>query len=73
METNFETFIIGLQLKKIRKNLNLEFEYISKLTDIKITTLKRIENNSSSATLSNIYVYARKGLNCNIKIEIVEK
>jgi len=70
LERDFESFKIGLLLRKARKEKNLTQEQLGKLIDKKRTYISRVENNGSNLTLKTLYDIVEKGLGGKVKISI---
>jgi len=72
LDREFESFRIGLLLKKARESRNMTQEELGQLVDKKRTYISRIENNGSNITLSTLFEIVEKGLGgkVNISIEI---
>lgn len=70
LEREFESFKIGLLLRKAREEKNLTQEQLGELVDKKRTYISRIENNGSNLTLKTLYDIVEKGLGGKVKISI---
>ena len=72
LERDFESFKIGLLLRKAREEKNLTQEQLGELIDKKRTYISRVENNGSNLTLKTLFDIVEKGLGgkVNISIEI---
>ncbi|MBA3899953.1 MAG: helix-turn-helix transcriptional regulator [Bacteroidetes bacterium] len=70
LEREFESFKIGLVLKKAREEKHLTQEQLAELVDKKRTFISRIENNGSNLTLKTLYDIVEKGLGGKVKISI---
>jgi DNA-binding XRE family transcriptional regulator len=70
LDREFETFKVGLLLKKAREEKNLTQEQLADLVDKKRTYISRIENNGSNMTLKTLYDIVEKGLGGKVKISI---
>lgn len=70
LERDFESFKIGLLLKKAREDKNLTQEQLAELVDKKRTYISRVENNGSNLTLKTLYEIVEKGLGGKVKISI---
>src|SRR5690606_29092265 len=70
LERDFESFKIGLLLRKAREEKNLTQEQLAELVDKKRTYISRIENNGSNLTLKTLYDIVEKGLGGKVKISI---
>lgn len=70
LERDFETFKIGLLLRKAREEKNLTQAQLGELVDKKRTYISRVENNGSNVTLKTLYDIVEKGLGGKVKISI---
>jgi DNA-binding XRE family transcriptional regulator len=70
LERDFESFKIGLLLRKAREEKNLTQEQLGELIDKKRTYISRVENNGSNLTLKTLYDIVEKGLGGKVKISI---
>ena len=72
LDRDFDSFKIGLLLKKAREEKHLTQEQLAELVDKKRTYISRVENNGSNLTLKTLYDIVEKGLGgkVNISIEI---
>jgi DNA-binding XRE family transcriptional regulator len=70
LERDFESFKIGLLLRKAREEKNLTQEQLGELVDKKRTYISRVENNGSNLTLKTLYDIVEKGLGGKVKISI---
>lgn len=70
LERDFESFKIGLLLRKAREDKNLTQEQLGELVDKNRTYISRIENNGSNLTLKTLYDIVEKGLGGKVKISI---
>jgi DNA-binding XRE family transcriptional regulator len=70
LDRDFESFKIGLLLRKAREEKNLTQEQLGDLVDKKRTYISRIENNGSNLTLKTLYDIVEKGLGGKVKISI---
>ncbi|MCB0762372.1 MAG: helix-turn-helix transcriptional regulator [Flavobacteriales bacterium] len=72
LERDFESFKIGLLLKKAREEKQLTQNELAELVDKKRTYISRIENNGANLTLKTLFDIVEKGLGgkVNISIEI---
>ncbi|HET6243696.1 MAG: helix-turn-helix transcriptional regulator [Bacteroidetes bacterium] len=70
LEREFESFKIGLLLRKAREEKHLTQEQLADLVDKKRTFISRIENNGSNLTLKTLYDIVEKGLGGKVKISI---
>lgn len=70
LDRDFESFKIGLMLRKAREEKNLTQDQLAKLIDKKRTYISRVENNGSNLTLKTLYDIVEKGLGGKVKIII---
>lgn len=70
LERDFESFKIGLLLKKAREEKHLTQDQLAELVDKKRSYISRIENNGSNLTLKTLYDIVEKGLGGKVKISI---
>lgn len=70
LEREFETFKIGLLLKKAREEKHLTQEQLADLVDKKRTYISRVENDGSNMTLKTLFDIVEKGLGGKVKISI---
>ena len=70
LEREFESFEIGLLLKKAREDKHLTQEQLAELVDKKRTYISRIENDGSNMTLKTLFEIVEKGLGGKVKISI---
>ncbi len=70
LEREFESFKIGLQLKKAREEKHLTQEQLADLVDKKRTYISRIENDGSNITLKTLFDIVEKGLGGKVNISI---
>ncbi len=70
LDRDFESFKIGLLLRKAREDKNLTQEQLGELVDKKRTYISRVENNGSNLTLKTLYDIVEKGLGGKVKISI---
>ena len=70
LERDFESFKIGVLLKKAREDKNLTQEQLAELVDKKRTYISRVENNGSNLTLKTLFDIVEKGLGGKVKISI---
>ena len=70
LERDFESFKIGLLLKKAREDRNLTQSQLADLVDKKREYISRIESNGSNLTLKTLYNIVEKGLGGKVKIQI---
>jgi DNA-binding XRE family transcriptional regulator len=70
LEREFESFKIGLLLKKAREEKHLTQEQLADLVDKKRTYISRIENDGSNMTLKTLFDIVEKGLGGKVNISI---
>lgn len=70
LERDFESFKIGLLLKKAREQKHLTQDQLAELVDKKRTYISRVENNGSNLTLKTLFDIVEKGLGGKVKISI---
>ena len=70
LERDFESFKIGLLLRKAREEKNLTQDELGELVDKKRTFISRVENNGSNVTLKTLFDIVEKGLGGKVKISI---
>lgn len=70
LERDFESFAIGLQLKKAREEKQLTQTQLAELVDKKREYISKIENNGSNLTLKTLYDIVEKGLGGKVRISI---
>ena len=70
LERDFESFKIGLLLRKAREEKNLTQKQLGELVDKKRTYISRVENNGSNLTLKTLYEIVEKGLGGKVTISI---
>lgn len=70
LEREFQSFKIGILLKKARKEKHLTQSELGSLVDKKREYISRIENNGSNLTLKTLYDIVEKGLGGKVKIQI---
>jgi DNA-binding XRE family transcriptional regulator len=70
LERDFESFKIGMLLRKAREEKNLTQEQLGELVDKKRTYISRVENNGSNITLKTLYDIVEKGLGGKVNISI---
>ena len=70
LDREFETFKIGLMLKKAREEKHLTQEQLAQLVDKKRTYISRVENDGSNLTLKTLYEIVEKGLGGKVRIQI---
>jgi DNA-binding XRE family transcriptional regulator len=70
LELGFESFKIGLLLKKAREDKHLTQEQLALLIDKKRTYISRVENNGENMTLKTLFEIVEKGLGGKVNISI---
>lgn len=70
LERDFESFKIGLLLRKAREERNMTQGQLAEMLDKKRTYISRVENNGSNITLKTLYDIVEKGLGGKVKISI---
>lgn len=70
LERDFESFKIGLLLRKAREEKHLTQEELAQIVDKKRTFISRIENDGSNVTLKTLFDIVEKGLGGKLKISI---
>lgn len=70
LDREFESFKIGLLLRKAREEKNLTQEQLAELVDKKRTYISRVENDGSNMTLKTLFDIVEKGLGGKVKISI---
>jgi transcriptional regulator with XRE-family HTH domain len=70
LEREFESFKIGLLLKKAREEKHLTQEQLAALVDKKRTYISRVENDGSNMTLKTLFEIVEKGLGGKVNISI---
>ena len=70
LDRDFESFKIGLLLRKAREEKNLTQEQLAEIVDKKRTYISRVENNGSNLTLKTLFDIVEKGLGGKVKISI---
>ena len=70
LERNFESFKIGLLLKKAREEKKMTQQELGDIVHKKRTYISRVENNSSNVTLKTLYEIVEKGFGGKVKISI---
>jgi DNA-binding XRE family transcriptional regulator len=70
LDREFESFEIGLLLKKAREEKRLTQEQLAELVDKKRTYISRVENDGSNMTLKTLYEIVEKGLGGKVTISI---
>jgi len=70
LDRDFESFKIGLQLKKVREEKKLTQLQLAEIIDKKREFISRVENNSSNLTLKTLFDIVEKGLGGRVNIQI---
>jgi DNA-binding XRE family transcriptional regulator len=70
LEREFESFKIGLLLKKAREEKHLTQVQLADLVQKKRTYISRIENDGSNMTLKTLFDIVEKGLGGKVNISI---
>ena len=70
LDREFESFEIGLLLKKAREDKRLTQEQLAELVDKKRTYISRVENDGGNMTLKTLYEIVEKGLGGKVSISI---
>lgn len=70
LEREFESFKIGLLLKKAREEKQLTQEQLAELVNKKRTYISRVENDGSNMTLKTLFDIVEKGLGGKVSISI---
>ncbi|AWH84784.1 transcriptional regulator [Flavobacterium album] len=70
LQRDFESFKIGLMLKKAREEKNLTQSQLAEIVDKKREYISRIENNGNNLTLKTLFDIVEKGLGGKVKIQI---
>lgn len=70
LDRDFESFKIGILLKKAREQKHLTQHQLAELVDKKRTYISRVENDGSNLTLKTLYDIVEKGLGGKVKISI---
>ena len=70
LDRDFESFKIGLLLKKAREEKHLTQSELAEIIDKKREYISKIENNGSNITLKTLYDVVEKGLGGKVKISI---
>jgi DNA-binding XRE family transcriptional regulator len=70
LDRDFESFKIGLLLKKAREDKHLTQSQLAELEDRKREYISRIENNGSNLTLKTLFYMVEKGLGGKVNISI---
>jgi DNA-binding XRE family transcriptional regulator len=70
LQPEFESFKIGLLLKKAREEKHLTQEQLAELVNKKRTYISRIENDGSNMTIKTLFDIVEKGLGGKVNISI---
>ncbi|HBJ02768.1 MAG TPA: transcriptional regulator [Lysinibacillus sp.] len=70
LDRDFESFKIGLMLRKAREDKQLTQSELGELIDRKREYISRIENNGGNLTLKTLFDIVEKGLGGKVKISI---
>ena len=70
LERDFESFKIGLLLRKAREEKHLTQSELANLVDKKREYISKIENNGSNLTLKTLFDIVEKGLGGKVRISI---
>lgn len=70
LERDFESFKIGLLLRKAREERHLTQSELAILVDKKREYISKIENNGGNITLKTLFDIVEKGLGGKVKISI---
>lgn len=70
LDRDFESFNIGVLLRKAREDKHLTQSELADLVDRKREYISRIENNGSNLTLKTLFDIVEKGLGGKVKISI---
>jgi DNA-binding XRE family transcriptional regulator len=70
LERDFDTFKIGLLLKKAREEKKLTQEQLASLIDKKRPFISRLENNGCNMTLKTLHEIVELGLGGKVQISI---
>lgn len=70
LDRDFESFKIGLLLKKAREEKQLTQDQVAFLVDKKRSYISKVENNGSNLTLKTLFDIVEKGLGGKVKISI---
>ncbi len=70
LEREFESFKIGLLLKKAREEKKMTQQQLGNIVDKQRTYISRVENNGSNLTLKTLFDIVEKGLGGKVKISI---
>lgn len=70
LDRDFESFKIGLLLRKAREERNLTQEELAQIVEKQRSYISRVENNGSNLTLKTLYEIVEKGLGGKVNISI---
>lgn len=70
VEREFESFKIGLLLKKAREEKNLTQEQLAQMIDKKRSYISKVENDGSNITLKTLREIVEKGLGGKVNISV---
>ena len=70
LDREFESFKIGLLLRKAREDKHLTQDQLADILDKKRTFISRVENNGGNLTLKTLFDIVEKGLGGKVKISI---
>lgn len=70
LDRDFDTFKIGLLLKKAREEKHLTQEQLAELVDKNRAYISRVENDGGNITLKTLYDIVEKGFGGKVKISI---
>ncbi|MCF8234470.1 MAG: helix-turn-helix transcriptional regulator [Bacteroidales bacterium] len=70
LDREFESFKIGLMLRKAREEKQLTQEQLATKLEKKRTYISRVENDGSNLTLKTLYDIVEKGLGGKVNISI---
>ncbi|RDV15412.1 XRE family transcriptional regulator [Pontibacter diazotrophicus] len=70
LDREFESFKIGLELKKAREARQLTQQELGEIINKKRTYISRVENDGSNLTLKTLFDIVEKGLGGKVRISI---
>jgi DNA-binding XRE family transcriptional regulator len=70
LEREFDSFKVGLLLKKAREDKLLTQQQLAELVDKKRAFISRVENNGGNITLKTLFEIVEKGLGGKVSISI---
>ena len=70
LDRDFESFQIGLLLRKAREEKKMTQQELAILVDKKRTYISRVESNGSNVTLKTLFDIVEKGLGGKVNISI---